>query len=165
MDKRSNGPAYYEESYDIICGFFYMAIYLISQPGVFLYGLPSYWISQAGFEEPKLTFITAWPHKHPHFIGSILRIYLGYTLGIFWVYWGYIWTILELYWSYTGDIWYLGYRNWFKEYTFLYFIVFMNSINILNLLTNTSFRIGVPSILFSYKIGKNRKWKIYHFMP
>ena len=101
---------------------------------------------------------------HWEYTEDLLGVYFGYTLGILWVYWGYIWTILEywvlgLYWSYTGDIWYLGYRNWFKEYTFLYFIVFLNSISILNLLTNASFRIGVPSILFSYKIGKNRKWK------
>ena len=64
MVQWSNGPAIYEESYDIISRFFYMAIYLISQAGVSSC-LPSYWISQAGVEEPKLTFITAWPHKHP----------------------------------------------------------------------------------------------------
>ena len=56
--QRSNGLAIYEESYDIISRFFYTAIYLISQPGVSSC-LPSYWISQAGVEEPKLTFITA----------------------------------------------------------------------------------------------------------
>ena len=41
-----------------------MASNLISQTGVSIW-LPSYWISQAGVEEPKLTFIPAWPHKHP----------------------------------------------------------------------------------------------------
>jgi hypothetical protein len=41
-----------------------MVVYLISQPGVSMW-LPSYWISQAGVEEPKPHFIPAWPHKHP----------------------------------------------------------------------------------------------------
>ena len=86
---------------------------------------------------------------------DLLGVYFGYTGGIFGLYLSYS----GLYWSYTGDIWYLGYRNWFKKYKFLYFFVFLNSISILNLLTNASFRIGVPSILFSYKIGKNRKQK------
>ena len=60
-----------------------------------------------------------------HFIVSVLRIYFGYTLGKLGVYLDYTWAILGLYWSYTGGIWYLGYRNWFKKYTFLYiFCVF-----------------------------------------
>ena len=41
-----------------------MVVYLISQPGSSMW-LRSYWISQAGVEEPKPHFITAWPHKHP----------------------------------------------------------------------------------------------------
>ena len=90
---------------------------------------------------------------------DLLWVYFEHTLGILGVYLDYTWAILGLYLSYTGDIWYLGYRNWFKEYTFLYFIVFLNSISILNLLTSAGFRIGVPSILFSYKIGKNQKQK------
>ena len=32
---------------------------------IWLSRFPSYWICQAGVEEPKPHFITAWPHKHP----------------------------------------------------------------------------------------------------
>ena len=40
-----------------------------------------------------------------------------------------------------------------------FFDVFMTDFLTNILFTNASFRIRVPLILFSYKIGKNRKWK------
>jgi hypothetical protein len=77
---------------------------------------------------------------------------LGYTGGIFGKYMGYTGVILGV-----SDTWGIGTGS--KNIHFCTFFVFLNSISISNLLTNASFRIGVPSILFFYKIGKNRKQK------
>ena len=61
---------------------------------IWLSRFPSYWIYQAGVEEPKPHFITAWPHKHPTILQSVTFYQLLNLLRA----WKSSWLLLIQYW-------------------------------------------------------------------